>query len=82
MDFRFRYVKILGNPSGLPAFLPYATKNPLFENFPNLKQMKFRVDFGAKDEARLTPCEDDKPKDTEITLFKAVSDYSLEAICL
>jgi len=33
--------------------------------------MKFRGDFGAKDEARLTPCKDDKPKYTEITQFKA-----------
>ena len=36
--------------------------------------MKFRVDFGAKDEGRLSPFEDDKPKDPEITLFKAGSD--------
>ena len=41
--------------------------------------MKFQADFGAEDEARLTPCEDDKPKDTEITLFKAGSDYYLSA---
>ena len=42
--------------------------------------MKFQIDFGAEDEARLTPCEDDKPKDAEIALFKAGSDYSLSAI--
>ena len=41
--------------------------------------MKFRGDFGAEDEARLTPCKDDKPKDAEITLFKAGSGYSLSA---
>ena len=42
--------------------------------------MEFRGDFGAEDEARLTPCKDDKPKYTEITLFQAGSDYSLSAI--
>ena len=42
--------------------------------------MKFQADFGAEDEARLTPCEDDKPKDAGITLFKAGSDYYLSAI--
>ena len=41
--------------------------------------MEFRVDFGAEDAARLTPCKDDKPKYTEITLFQASSDYSLSA---
>ena len=41
--------------------------------------MEFRADFGAEDEARLTPCEDDKPEDTEITLFKAGSGYYLSA---
>ena len=42
--------------------------------------MEFRVNLDAEDEARLTPCEDDKPEDTEITLFKAGSDYYLSAI--
>ncbi|MBQ8526020.1 MAG: hypothetical protein IJ460_04820 [Clostridia bacterium] len=41
--------------------------------------MKSQADFGAEDEARLTPCEDDKPKDAGITLFKAGSDYYLSA---
>ena len=41
--------------------------------------MEFRVDFGAEDEARLTPCKDDKPKYTETTLFQAGLDYSLSA---
>ena len=41
--------------------------------------MKFRADFGAKDEARLEPCKDDKPKDAGITLFKAGSVYCLSA---
>ena len=41
--------------------------------------MKFQADFSAEDEARLTPCEDDKPKDDEIALFKAGSDYFLLA---
>jgi hypothetical protein len=39
--------------------------------------MKFRGDFGAEDEARQTPCKDDKPKYTEITLFKAWFGYLL-----
>ena len=39
--------------------------------------MKFRGDFGAEDEARLTPCEDDKPKYTEITQVKAWFGYLL-----
>ena len=42
--------------------------------------MKFRVDFGAKDEGRLSPFEDDKPKDPEITLFKAGSDNYCHAM--
>ena len=42
--------------------------------------MKFRVDFGAKDEGRLSPFEDDKPKDAEITLLKASSDNYCHAI--
>ncbi len=41
--------------------------------------MEFWADFGAEDEARLMPCKDDKPKDAEITLFKAGSDYFLSA---
>ena len=41
--------------------------------------MEFRVNFGAEDEARLTPCEDDKPKGAETTLFQAGSDYLLSA---
>ena len=41
--------------------------------------MKFRGDFGAEDEARLTPCKDDKPEDAEITPFKASSGYYLSA---
>jgi len=39
--------------------------------------MKIRGDFGAEDEARLTPCKDDKPKYTEITLVKAWFGYFL-----
>ena len=39
--------------------------------------MKFRGDFGAEDEARLTPCKDDKAKYIEITLFKAWFGYLL-----
>jgi len=41
--------------------------------------MKFRGDFGAEDEARLTPCKDDKTKYTEITLFKAWFGYLLSS---
>ena len=62
-----------------PAFLLSAIKNLLSKNFIDLKQMKFCVDFGAKDEARLVPCKDDKPQDAEIPPFKAVSVYSLLA---
>ena len=39
--------------------------------------MEFRGDFGAEEEARLTPCKDDKPKYTEIMLFKAWLGYLL-----
>ena len=41
--------------------------------------MEFRGDFGAEDEARLTPCKDNKPKYTDIAPFQAGSDYSLSA---
>ena len=41
VKFRFCHVKILGNPSGLPAFLPYATKNSLFENSMTLNRWNF-----------------------------------------
>ena len=40
------------------------------------------MDFGAEDEARLSPCEDDKPKDAEITPFQAGSDYLLSVMVL
>ena len=39
--------------------------------------MKFWKDFGAEDEARLTPCKDDKPKVAEISPFQAGSGYLL-----
>ena len=39
--------------------------------------MKFRENFSAEDDARLTPCEDDKPKVSEISPFQAGSDYLL-----
>ena len=42
--------------------------------------MEFRVDFGAEDEARLSPCKDDKPKYIEITPFQADLGYFLSAI--
>ena len=35
--------------------------------------MNFWGDFGAKDEVRLTPYKDDKPKDTENSSFEASS---------
>ena len=41
--------------------------------------IEFRADFGAEDAVRLAPCKDDKPKDAEIVLFQAGSDYSLSA---
>ena len=37
--------------------------------------MNFWADFGASDEIRLTPIEDDKPKDAENSKFWASSDY-------
>ena len=39
--------------------------------------MKFRENFSAEDDARLTPCEDDKLKVAEISPFQAGSDYLL-----
>ena len=47
----------------------------LSENSFDLKLMNFCADFGASDEIRLTPIEDDKPKDAENSKFKASSDY-------
>jgi len=41
--------------------------------------IEFRADFGAEDAVRLAPCKDDKPKDAEIMLFQAGSDYSPSA---
>ena len=38
------------------------------------------MNFGADDDERLTPFEEDKPKCAEITPFKAGSDYMLSAI--
>ncbi len=35
--------------------------------------MKFRADFGAEDEGRLVPFEDDKVKDAEISPLQASS---------
>jgi len=41
--------------------------------------MNFRIDFGAEDEGRLTPFEDDKAKDSENTGFQAGSDNYCQA---
>ena len=35
--------------------------------------MNFQVDFGAEDEGRLTPFEDDKPKYAENSMLQASS---------
>ena len=53
----------------------------LSENSFDLKLMNFCADFGASDEIRLTPIEDDKPKDAENSKFKASSDYLATAKC-
>ena len=37
------------------------------------------MDFGAEDEGRLSPFEDDNPKDAENTVFRAGSDNSCQA---
>ena len=41
--------------------------------------MKFRIYFGAEDEERLTPFEDDKLKDNENSMFEASSVLVAEA---
>ena len=41
--------------------------------------MNFWVDFGAKDEERLSPFEDDKPKDAENSMFGAPLVLSIKA---
>ena len=41
--------------------------------------MEFWADFGAEEEGRLTPVNDNKPKDAEIPPFKASSDYVASA---
>ena len=38
------------------------------------KRREFREFFGAEEAARLTPCNDDKPKNAEIMPFRACSD--------
>ncbi|MBQ9413783.1 MAG: hypothetical protein IJU16_01510, partial [Clostridia bacterium] len=49
----------------------------------HLKKKKIREIFGAKDDARLTPCEDNKPKSAEFSLFQACCPYRQSAIyCL
>ena len=74
-NFGFCRVKILGNASAFPAFFSCTRQNLLSENSFDLKLMNFCADFGASDEIRLTPIEDDKPKDAENSKFKASSDY-------
>ena len=78
-DFRFRFVKILGNTQSISCVFALRNQKSALLKFCDLKLMEFRVDFGAEDEARLSPCKDGKPKYTEITLFQASSDYSLSA---
>ena len=39
--------------------------------FSDLKRKEFRGVFGAEEDARLSPCYDEKPKNAEITLFQA-----------
>ena len=41
--------------------------------------MYFWIDFGAEDAGRLSPFEDDNPKDAENTVFRAGSDNSCQA---
>ena len=74
-NFGFCRVKILGNASAFPAFFSCTRQNLLPENSFDLKLMNFCADFGASDEIRLTPIEDDKSKDAENSKFKASSDY-------
>ena len=79
-NFGFCRVKILGNASAFPAFFSCTRQNLLSENSFDLKLMNFCADFGASDEIRLTPIEDDKPKDAENSKFKASSDYLATAM--
>ena len=65
--------KILDNPTGLPAFLACSKKFLVILKFCDLKIRYFWEDFGAEDEVRLSPFEDDKPKDAENTDFEAGS---------
>ena len=81
-NFGFCRVKILGNASAFPAFFSCTIQNLLSENSFDLKLMNFCADFGASDEIRLTPIEDDKPKDAENSKFKASSDYLATAKCV
>ena len=69
------FVKILGNPSGFPAFLPCITPNSLPIKFCDPKRARFRAEFCAEDESGLTPGKDDKRKNAENTPFGAGSDY-------
>ncbi len=70
---------MLGNTQSISCAFALRNQKSALLKFCDLKQMEFCVDFGAEDAARLTPCKDDKPKDTKITLFQAGSDYSLSA---
>ena len=68
------FTKILDNPTGLPAFLACSKKFLVILKFCDLKIRYFWEDFGAENEVRLSPFEDDKPKDAENTDFEAGSD--------
>ena len=67
-------VKMLVNPSGLTPLLPCLPTIPTPTKFFDPKRREFREFFGAEEAARLTPCNDDKPKNAEIMPLRACLD--------
>ncbi len=74
--FRPAFVKTLANTTSICSVFALIVRKFAPRKFFSLELMKFRIDFGAEDEARLTPCKDDKIKDAEITLFQAGAELS------
>lgn len=70
-DFRLNCVKILANPTRISCVFALFRQKSAHLKFFDLKRTKFRVDFGAEDEDRLPPFEDDKLKVPKLIKFKA-----------
>jgi len=70
---------MLVNPRRIHCAFALFKRKSSRSKFFDLKNLCFRGDFGAEDEGRLTPFEDDKAKESENTGFQAGLDNYCQA---